>query len=68
MTFEGFGEMFKADFADTCVAKLSAGVVWGLSGGSSMRSPGSEDSHRREQNFKTVQTRAIDRETQLKRP
>ena len=34
----GFGGMFEGDFADMCAG--------GLSGGSSVRRPGSEDPHR----------------------
>ena len=54
MTFEGFGEMFRADFADTCIVKISAGVDGGLSGGSSLRRPKREDPHRRQRKFLKV--------------
>ena len=40
MTSEGLGEMFEGDSAD-----ISAGVDGGLSGGSGVRRPGSEDPH-----------------------
>ena len=46
MTSEGLGEMFEGDSADMCAKKLSVGVNGGLSGGSSVRRPGSEDPHR----------------------
>jgi hypothetical protein len=43
--------MFEGDFADTCSGKISPHVDEGLSGGSSVRRPGSEDLHRHEQIF-----------------
>ena len=46
MTSEGLGEMFEGDSADTC-----AHVDGGLSGGSRVRRPGSEDPHWRELKF-----------------
>ena len=49
MSSEGLGEMFGGDSADTCAGKFSPHVDGGLSGGSIVRRPGSEDPHWREQ-------------------
>jgi hypothetical protein len=54
MTFEGMGEMFEGDSADTC-----ASVDGGPSGGSRVRRPGSEDPHRRWRKFKKFQTATL---------
>ena len=51
MTSDGLGEMFEGDSADTGAGKISAHVDGGLSGGSRVRRPGSEDPHRRERKF-----------------
>ena len=48
MTSEGLGEMFEGDSADTWAKKRVDG---GLSGGLSVRKPGSEDPHRRQRTF-----------------
>ena len=42
---------FVTPLLDTCTAKIFTGVDGGLSGGSSMRRPGSEEHHRRQQKF-----------------
>ena len=49
MTSEGFGEMCESDFADMCTENFS--VDGGLSRGSSVRRPRSEDPHRRNRNL-----------------
>jgi hypothetical protein len=54
MTSEGLGEMYEGDFADLCMAKISAHVGGGLSGGSSVHRTRSEDPHRCERKFKMV--------------
>ena len=63
MTFDGLGEMFEGDSADMCgnifsifltpahPRNISASVDGGLSRGSSVRRPGSEDPHRRLRKF-----------------
>ena len=51
MTSEGLGKMFEGNCADTCAEKMSTGVDGGLSGGSSLRRPGGEDPHQRQQKF-----------------
>ena len=50
MTSEAFGEKFEGDFADMCAEKFLLMTIW-ASVGSSVRRPGSEDPHRREQNL-----------------
>ena len=47
MTSEGLGVMFEGDSADMCAGKFTASVDGGPSGGSRVRTPGSEDPHRR---------------------
>ena len=44
MTYEGLGEMFEADSADSA-PNFFSGVDGGPSGGSSVRRPRSEDPH-----------------------
>ena len=51
MTFEGFGERFEGDSADTFAGKISTSVDGGPSGGSHRRRPGSEDPHQHQWNF-----------------
>jgi hypothetical protein len=51
MTSEGLGEMFEGDSADMCIGKFPLTLMGGLSGGSRVRRPGSEDPHRRERKF-----------------
>ena len=50
ITCYGLGDMFEGDFADTC-AIFFADVDGGLSGGSSVRRPGSKEPHRRHRKF-----------------
>ena len=51
MTSKGFGEMFEGDSADMCAEKFLLVSMGGLSGGSRVRRPGSEDPNRRERNL-----------------
>ena len=53
MTSEGLGEMFEGDSVDTAVENFRS-CGWGLSGGSSVHRPGSEDPHRRERKFPSL--------------
>ena len=46
-------EMFEGDSADRYGGKFPLMSMGGLSGGSCMRRPGSEDPHRHERNFKS---------------
>jgi hypothetical protein len=45
ITSKGLWEMFEGDFADMCAKKIHC-YQWGLSGGSSLRRPRSEDLYR----------------------
>ena len=54
MTSDGLGEMFEGDSADKGCQQISAVVDLGLSGGSSVRRPGSEDPHQRQRKFISV--------------
>ena len=47
-------EFFLSPTSDTCAKKISTGVNGGLSGGSSVRRPGSEDPHRRQRKFVVI--------------
>ena len=47
MTSEGLGEMFEGDSADMCGRKFPIVSMGGVSVGSSVRRPGSEDPNRR---------------------
>ena len=51
MTSEGLWEMFEGDFCRYVHQQISAGVDVGLSRGSSVPRPGSEDPHRRQRKF-----------------
>ena len=52
MTPEGLGEMFEGFSAETNTRKMSARINGALSGGSCMRTPGSEDPHQHERKMK----------------